>query len=202
MSFQHVVVIAGNHEYRTCIPYSIQQTDAGIKEICRAWDNVHYLANGESCVIGRYNFIGATLWSRVAVAAFPATTLADMNQRWALLKLDDVRPFTVEQSVVLFNEHLANIEKAINAGMARNLENIVVTHHAPILNGPFKTPDPIRDSLYATDLSRSLDGKYIRLWIFGHTHWNYSENINGTLVISNQYGAKGIKGWNREFRLC
>ena len=197
--FKHVILIAGNHEYRRCIPDTMAQTDANIKHLCTQWGNVHYLANGETCEIGEYNFIGATLWSRVAVAQFPSASLAELNARWAPLKVDATRPFTIEESVTLFQEHLQKIEVAINSGISKKLKNIIVTHHAPIMNGPFKTPDPIRDSLYATDLGGSFDGRYIRLWLFGHTHWNYTTSINGTHVLSNQYGAKGIKGWNGAF---
>jgi len=188
-AFKHVIVIAGNHEYWRSVPNTMEETDAYIRQLCRQYPNVHYLTNGENVVIDDLNFIGATLWSRI--------NPAPRNQvNWSDLKMRTDVPMSVERHNALFKSTLDTIAKAINASTKKN---IIVTHHAPLLDGPFSKPDPERDCLYGTDLSYAIGAPHIHAWFFGHTHYNFMTVMKGTLVASNQYGACSIRGWNKAF---
>ena len=200
-AFKHVVLITGNHEYRTCAPHTMEDTDAHIAALCRPLGNVHYLANGANVTIGDLNFIGATLWSNVPIDQFTSEQQAHMNATWQVVSRAPGVPWTPAEGNRVHAEHLAAIERAVNAGCAQNKKNVIVTHHAPLLNGPFKRDDFPRNTLYATDLTNAFLPQYMSAWLFGHTHFNYMSVHNGVFVASNQYGAKGISGWNRSFAL-
>ncbi|ELR14992.1 Ser/Thr phosphatase family superfamily protein [Acanthamoeba castellanii str. Neff] len=57
--FEHVLVVAGNHEYYN--QESVQHADRLIDEICAERDNLHYL-NKRSVRVGDVLFLGCTLW--------------------------------------------------------------------------------------------------------------------------------------------
>ena len=199
LNFPHTIVIAGNHEYRTCaMDYNdtMVGVDAYIETLCAKYDNVYYLAAGARKVINGINFIGATLWSQVNAPAFSEEHVKHLNTVWGVQRYDTDVTWSVDRCNRTHEEHLTNIAASINWGLENALKNVIVTHHSPIVDGPFKIPEMPRNLLYASDLKGHIDGKYMTAWFFGHTHYNYLSGVNGTLVFTNQYGAKGIKGWS------
>lgn len=76
---------------------------------------------------------------------------------------------------------------------------LVLTHHPPTFrntSNPNYADSPIRVA-FASDLEYMLDwrGKSdfsaVHTWVSGHTHWSSDQLINGTHVVSNQYGYTG-----------
>eukprot|EP00947_MAST-08B_sp_MAST-8B-sp1_P003118 g3118.t1 len=100
-----------------------------------------------------------------------------------------------------FRSEVAWIRESIEAGRGRHgYETVVVlTHHAPSLEG---TSDPVHGrppphghNLQGHGFASDLDflfGQDIRVWAFGHTHYNCDFVRNGTRVVSNQKGY----GWH------
>jgi hypothetical protein len=166
------------------LPMTTEQTDAYISSFTKSLSNVYYLAKGSSIEpLPGYNFIGATMWSYI-----PLPTSPEIEKR-----LQTQLKCTPQQYNNEFQTHLKNIGLSIKP----NKKNIIVTHHSPLLTVSFKSHDLPRNHLYGTDLSNTCIGlkHHINAWFYGHTHWNFTGVINGTLISSNQYGAKGIEGW-------
>lgn len=159
---------------------------------------VHYLAHGQNVIIDGINFIGGALFSLLRADAFTPQQLESLNTSLGEQNLDSKRPWSVELNNAAFKETLRAIEKAVNWGTGLGLANIVVTHYAPLMEGPFYRSDLPKDYLYGTDLSYAMDGQYIQAWLYGHTHCNWTGDVKGTLVASNQYGAHGVRRWKRD----
>lgn len=202
--FKVVILVAGNHEYRSMMAHwkaagagaaagvvdtdaLIADVDAHLAKLCASVSmslgvegKVVYLRGGASHKVGDVNFIGATLWSPIPIETL---TEADKAAMAAYLA-----PFaTIEKNNELFKRDLAGLEKALRA--RNGGRNVVITHHCPFMQGAFKEAASVRNYLYAADLSQRINGGAIYAWIYGHTHWNVTTSINGTLVSSNQHGG-------------
>ena len=195
-SFKHVIVVNGNHEYKTCSNMSMEEVDIEMVKLCKQiGTNVHYLCNGNNIVIDSYNFIGATLWSDISKTHFTQSDIDMLNKMWSQQRVRNQIQFTVDEHNILYQTQLRAIEKNINYGLENKLKNIIITHHAPLIDGPFKRRNLPKDYVYGSDLSSAIKSQFIKAWFFGHTHHNYISVLNGVLVASNQYGASGIDGW-------
>ena len=79
---------------------------------------------------------------------------------------------------------------------------LIMTHHAPTMEGTrdpnFSGSEDLNKSAFATELvgGQCWDAERVKVWMFGHTHWNcdfVKENIR---VVSNQRGYKsGSQGF-------
>lgn len=209
--FPNVIIISGNNEYRSCIPMSFTQVDEIIQTICDSisdinGNRVYFLNNGAHVSIGRVNFIGATLWSHIP-SFLSKEHIAAIDQCLNGMMVSKDTAFSVYTMNSLSENHLKGIEAGINAGICQKLKNVVVTHHAPLL----KTFEPMAKQynkysyhkiyMYGTDLTDSISGQYIHTWMYGHTHWNTINNINGTMCVCNQYGNYDIpcRGWSNSY---
>jgi hypothetical protein len=197
--FKHTILVAGNHEYRRSIPYTMQQVDQCLEAMCKQFPNVYYLSHGANKVIDDVNFIGATMWTPIEDKHFTAEQIAELDESMSQQKMDDKVSWGVKQSNLTHMQHLAALSNQINLGLANKKRNVIITHHAPLIDGPFVEKDLPGDYLYGTDLSKAMDGRCMRAWFYGHTHCNHSARINGVFVASNQYGGHGIVGWSNCF---
>jgi predicted phosphodiesterase len=196
--FAHVIVVAGNHEYRTCLSKTMKEVDDIITQTCAdVGGSMTYLQNGGTLCIGDVNFIGATLWSHVPVNKVGEEGVQVINDTYfANLRIDEQTPMTVETGNALFNQHLYNIAQGTRFGIKNKKKNVVITHHAPIIDGAFKDPLQLpKNYLYGTDLSAYIGFSFMHTWVYGHTHWNSLNNVNGTMCMCNQYGGNGVRGW-------
>jgi 3',5'-cyclic AMP phosphodiesterase CpdA len=132
--FEHVYVIAGNHEYYTGEYYTTRKQ---IETICRKRENLHFLDPGTLLYENRNDpsnkvrVIGATLWSHVppqnekAVANglndYVYVKVAE-NDQHRLLTVQDTNKWHAEQLMYIQNE----LQKAKNAGE----KVLLLTHHA------------------------------------------------------------------------
>jgi predicted phosphohydrolase len=199
--FKHTVLIAGNHEYWRSSTLTITEVDALIDVMCSSFTNIHYLSNGTNKVIDGVNFIGATLWTLVTEGstAFTNEQIVELDNTWKRRSWNSVTPWGIVMNNKVHLTQLQAIETKINWGYQHKLKNVVLTHHAPLIRGPFKRVNMPTDLLYGRDLSYAMNGQYIKAWCFGHTHCNYENTMNGTYVASNQYGSGGVEGWSKAF---
>jgi predicted phosphodiesterase len=200
-NFEHVIVICGNHEYRSCMPMTFQDVDSIVSNFCKTLQNhkghhVYFLNNGNKVRIGNLNLIGATLWTKI-----PDTVGKDcidaIDKSFQGMAIDPSTPFTVENMNTLFQMHLNGIERSIRMKEA-GTHNIIITHHAPFLKGMYKKEDYPKNYLYGTELSQYLKFDIAHTWIYGHTHWNTLANFNGTMVVTNQRSGNEVptRGWD------
>ena len=204
--FNNVIVICGNHEYRTCMPKTFEEVDNIVKSITININaklpapKIHFLQSGESIIIDDIIFIGATLWSKIPDCV-SKDHIEQINSSFNGMMIQKDVNFTVSNMNKLFQFHLQNIEKSILQGIENKLKNVVITHHAPVLKTMYKVEDYPKNYLYGTDLEKYIKYDIINTWIYGHTHWNVIHNINGTMLVTNQYGnnEKPCRGWNSSF---
>jgi len=68
----------------------------------------------------------------------------------------------------------------------------VLTHHTPSMHGTsapeHETPGNILNHAFSTDLSELIRLPSVKLWAYGHTHFNNDQLIHGTRLVSNQHG--------------
>jgi len=184
----------------------MQTVDELIATICKTetapGHRMVYLQNGANICVGDVNFIGATMWSRIPEEVFSQADVDMIGKTYfANMKVTQDDPFTVRRCNKMFQDSLELIAKSTNWGCANGKKNVVITHHAPFMEGAFKQLELPKSYLYATDLSKHLSGQHIKAWIFGHTHFNDVHTINGTLCVCNQYGGQDhvVRGWNKAF---
>jgi predicted phosphodiesterase len=205
----HIVIIAGNNEYRNAVGYTIAEIDTHIKRLsddisASSTKNVTYLQCGDSIEIGGVHFIGATLWSHI-----PQHMVGDIDQSVIAHMLRDIyiqhqTPITLTTMNVLHLTHRTGIYNAILKGIKHGLKNIVISHHAPFLMySGSKRPLTYVDYMYGSDLSCFMGYDIVRYWIYGHTHKNTVQNIQGTACITNQYGnnVQALDGFSKTFSI-
>ena len=194
--FATVIFVAGNHEYYSCYPDSLETTDILLGTICKECKVVFLNPTHPYHQVGDVNFIGSTLWSHIHSTS--DADIATMNtQVFRGIKINESTVLTVESHNNMFRQHLSAIEKCIQWGNQHNLKNVVITHHAPFMKA-IKSEILPKNYMYATELSQHLSHETIHTWIYGHTHWNTLTSFKGTMVTSNQFGgnnSKGLKGW-------
>jgi predicted phosphohydrolase len=212
--FEHVLVIAGNHEY---YKQSVQAANRTIAEISKKKENIHFL-NRTSVQIGNVLFLGCTLWTNIpdekeeeiemvcndyrciyteqdALATDSSETKltekedneteisGDGEQKTRRITAKDTKRWHREELEWILGE----VEKVKRD--KPDLKVVVLTHHAPSkwrCLEPFTRDRPHQFMTY-TNLESHF-GPPIVVWAFGHTHWSSDNIINGTRVVSNQYG--------------
>jgi len=194
-NWQHVIVVAGNHEYfcnNPKNPYSRQETERRLHMICQILPNVHYLQGGQTYTIPNTKivFIGATLYS-------------DINPEIhdEVLNKGDFAKTFIERNNILCRTHPTdhvNAHKRHKQALAdairavpRNFKAVVVTHYLPTpkLLEPEYQDDHWR-SCYASN-DEDLFRPPVSVWICGHGHRStYIIAKHNILVAMNARGYK------------
>lgn len=193
-SWKRVFVTLGNHEYYRSKESSLEQK---FEESCSSFSNV-YSMNRRKVEFDGWRVLGCTLWSNVPDEAIEAVEdhMSDYNQ----IMTDDMNRFTVKDTNRKHIQNLSWLEGMLKTD--NNTPTVILTHHAPLMKGtssPVYETGSLTQHGFATDLSRLLGGN-IKMWAFGHTHWQcdfyFSGNVNGTRIVTN---ARGYSG-NERFR--
>jgi Icc-related predicted phosphoesterase len=181
-----VVYVLGNHEfYRNSIP----ELTMTLKREAKG-SNVHILEN-DSVEINGFTFVGCTLWTDFRLYSEPETAMlvADqgMNDYRLIQMTAEKKYFRPWIAAKLFKESVAWLK----GEFAKHdpAKTIVVTHHCP--SGRTLAPCHAGDALspaFASDLEDFAKEAGIRLWVCGHTHYNFDFKIGSTRIYSNQRG--------------
>ena len=181
--YVHVFIIKGNHE---CWGRSLQETDDLIGSIAAKMPNVTYLnKSGYDLPEGRVRIIGATLWSYVTDAQRSDVQCFIADYRY-------IKDWTIDKNNVEYCKTVAYLKEEIGNAKANGQRLVVVTHHAPAIEG---TSPPLHDksrlkSAYASDLT-ALFSPTIAVWCHGHTHHSHIQHVKGMTLVSNQRGLPG-----------
>ena len=203
---QHVVYLAGNHEFyygqREQISAQIKREAEGVSSWAanRGVDTskLHLLDDGE-IIIGDVRFLGCTLWTDFELFGEKDKPFA-MNE--ANLYLSDFRHilagdeyerFTPEDSVTLHQWSLNWLQTKLDEPF--DGKTVVVTHHLPSM---LSVPGRFKDSLLSACFASNLDHMFgkMDLWIHGHTHDSVDYTVNGTRVVCNPRGYALCNGNN------
>jgi len=184
--FDQVFMIPGNHEY-----YDIQELNL-INEpfINRKIRHNVTLLNNQNIVYKGINFIFSTMWTPISPdkAIHIQLEIADYKHIKTGKNL-----FLPDDSTRLFNKSFAFIEKCVKENTEEKV--FVVTHHAPTnqVKPYWRKTSAIGDAFNVELHSFIYDNK-IDYWLYGHTHDNIDVEINGTKIISNQFGYAEFRG--------
>lgn len=178
LNFDHVLLVAGNHEYYT--KRSIAEVDNYLDRICNLNDCVYLNRKVYSISHNKrnYNFMGCTLWS----------CINKYDEREALLKLDVFERMGI--SIPEFN-NLHSIDVEWVSQQIKHYDNLIaITHYAPLFSMALARRGISNPIGFGTDLD-NLVRSPIKIWISGHTH-NCKRIIhNRTICISNCLGYPG-----------
>lgn len=183
-----VVFVPGDHEYYRS---SINEVLAAGYELANGLDNI-YLLDGDSISLNGFRFIGATLWTDVALHGdprLPVATAKDQLNDYRRIKLSKTpfRCFLPQESRTLNMRATVDIDNAHRS--QRDLPTVVVTHHAPSLASLSREllKDPLTPTLASRFEHRILEYEPL-LWVHGHIHSSSDYYIGKTRVICNPLG--------------
>ncbi len=187
----HIFYTPGNHEY---YKNDILTLDEKIRTEIESLENnhkIHYL-QGDSYILNRYKFIGATLWTNFnngdsATMAYAENRMSDYRA---------IQNLTTKKVLELHNEHLQYIQSEI-VGSTKPV--ILITHHAlssksvhPIYAGNALNP------CFYSDLEHVLEN--VTLAVHGHTHHSFDYNIGDCRVFANPRGYIGYENCAHDFK--
>jgi predicted phosphodiesterase len=192
--YHKIFYIAGNHEYynyNISSEKSMAEFDEKLKQLCAKFDNV-ILLNNKTYDLGNIKIIGTTLWSNIPDADIEYISHAINDYHFIKKKNnDDLANITTNDTNQLNTNAIAFIEKEI----ITNNPCIVLTHHAPLFSDDKThkyTADPKyissrNNNAFHNDLAHLLK-KPICAWLYGHTHYTSTFQINDIIVGTNQLG--------------
>ncbi len=173
--FEHIVYVAGNHDYFQAQMFSLDtfDIDCKIKKICDLL-GIHFLQKDSWIHPSGIEFVGCTLWSNITEESY-----YQMN--------DSIKVFDSKNEYdFLHQDHKQWLDDFLLTSIN---PTIVVTHHLPSLKA---ITNDVFTSGYATNLEDLFVFPVIG-WICGHTHEPCSILINDIPLYINPIGYKGQK---------
>ena len=199
--FERVFLVLGNHEfYEMSYEKAIAEAErlqreeklAGKLTVLhrKRWDDEG----------GGLTIVGCTLWNRITEESRGAVTLRvnDYNkiQGWSVEKCNELHEEEVKwlrEQIAALREEATHTSAPGSDGLSsrRKRRVLVVTHHAPVVQGTSK-PEHLSNPwapAFATDLlTQKKDWEGVSSWVFGHTHFTTDFLKNGVRVVANQRG--------------
>lgn len=190
--FKLVFLVLGNHELYN------ETFEMGIKKAMELEQDP--ALNGRLIVLHQKRYdvpgsnvsiLGCTLWSKVP------QELADIVQS-KVKDFQRIADWSVEDHNARHDSDYAWLMKEINSiqleneatgKRSRQRSILVVTHHAPSLQGtssPKHAQSPWSVA-FGTDILSKIPGG-VKVWVFGHTHYTTDFMEKGVRVVSNQRG--------------
>ncbi len=180
--FEHVVLIAGNHE---CYGRTVVQAHAAIEGVVAPFPNVHFL-NRRAVTLRGVRVAGATLWSKLR---------GDQTYD-VMCFIQDFRRIEGMTAAAYGAEHDADVAflrgEIRHAFRSPDKPLLVVTHHAPF-EGASERPEHVGSPLssaFETDLVPMIRPP-VAAWAWGHTHSSRRLERAGVQLVSNQRGFPG-----------
>ncbi|GKZ72395.1 hypothetical protein AnigIFM63309_009377 [Aspergillus niger] len=190
--FRSVFLLLGNHEFYN------ETFDTGIEMAKQLEEDPSF--DGRLIVLHQKRYdvpgsnvsiLGCTLWSKVPQesAEVVQSKVKDF-QRISDWSVDDHNArHDFDYSWLMKEVHSIHAENRTVAKDSKRRSILVVTHHAPSLQGtsnPKHAQSPWSVAFGTNILSEVPDG--VKVWVFGHTHYNTDFKEKGVRVVSNQRG--------------
>jgi hypothetical protein len=201
-----IFYIMGNHEaYRNTHEDSVRRL-RGLEDYANDHHGGRFkLLCRDRYDIGDITILGCTLWSNID--PFQASEIAGRSTD--LHKEYGIRDWSLERHQDEHRKDLAWLNDQV-----RSLQNephrqvIIATHHSPTIDPRATDPKHRGDAMssdLATDLSTELcwTSPQVKLWAFGHTHYNcsYRDEGTGKLIVANQKGYTGLRAPQKKKRV-
>ncbi len=183
--WEHIFVIAGNHEFYNRRPLStlqkynakeIETWDSRLeacRSVCSQWENVHFLEK-DSVHLPALNLtvLGTTMWSPIPLSKEGVVTYT-MNDYKFIAKghpVIDIEAISPKDVTVWHMEAKRWLESKIHETEENRQHTLVMTHHMPSVR--FIHPQYLDDEVncaFAAPMDKLLESP-VRAWIYGHTH--------------------------------
>jgi predicted phosphohydrolase len=196
--FKQVLIVLGNHDYW------INDKYITIKDGARTCNNLlaHLgIMNVKvlDCDIfedGDVMFVGCTLWTDMnkgeplAMFNMPRFMIDDGKSVYDEGPNGAWSRFTSEKWVETHKKHRDYLKIILEQN--RHKKIVVITHHIPLtfLHDP-AYKDHHANCYYASDLSDLILDSNIKLWFYGHTHYQNETLFGETLLVNNCVGYRG-----------
>lgn len=204
----HVIFVPGNHDYYS---YGINMMEISMIEAlwmkeARKNEFVHILIN-KNIVIGGIDFFGSTWWSGLDESDGLVENYSLFSDFRRIVKkwgIEGDIPLPIRINPHDMREFNAKSIKAFKAWSNKSkASKRVLCTHFPMLEC-MQNPNFEKSAYFNSqndDLIKKHKPDYI---LFGHTHWNIRENVDGIICSSNMYGYSkevGSIGFEKEFSI-
>lgn len=196
-NFQHVIYIAGNHEfYHGKWLASIKY----LRDECSYWPNIYFLEKDVK-VIDDVAFLGCTLWTDLNKSNPITMHTVQLQMNDHRLIRHDGEGYTRLRAFHTVERHYEHV-KWLKETVPQYNKVVVVGHMGPtpLSIHPKYKDDFHLNGAYCSDLSEFiLDNPNIKLWTQGHTHHAFQYMVGSTMVACNPRGYEGYEpdsGWN------
>jgi len=204
--FDHVLLLAGNHEYQTIRKHRkrpVAEIRAEIERVAALHANVHFLNNTKIFIDG-VRILGCTLWTRIPAELWRSARreMTDYKRTFIDVYHGDVGvPLSPEHTTYWHEESVAWLREELAAPAHANTPTIILSHHCPYTVG---TSDPKYKEnglqcCYSTDLSSFFVAPIVA-WAYGHTHYTADFVVNNVRLLSNPLGYPNELGNEHERR--
>jgi predicted phosphodiesterase len=186
LKFDHVLIIAGNHEYYSS-EHTLYEIQVEIGRICAALGNCTFLSNSLILLEG-VRILGTTLWSHIPVQKQARACSANSDYLYIRATPEHGR-LTPSATNKWHSDAVKFVETAL-ADRCNTQPLVVLSHFAPLDIDdvhPAKYHGSSMRCCYATDLSALFRSPLIA-WAYGHTHHPLDITYNGVHVLSNPHG--------------
>jgi len=172
------IYILGNNEY-------YHQDINFVNEAKRFYSNNKLeidLLQNNSVIIKGIQFIGSTLWTDFNLNDNADLVIKTINELFGTRKL---KHFTAES---VLKTHIKSLNYIKNKQYA--IDSVVITHHQPTILGIHEKhrDKNLLSATFASNLDYIFESIKPKLWISGHSHYNYDIIIGNTRLIANQHG--------------
>jgi len=207
--YKYVIYVPGNHEF-----YHVKDvTGIAMKDLEERLtliiDSVNSRFEGDItrlillqrsaiCIGDDLLIAGCTLWTDSVIQENDTFPSYIIKITWEI-DSEGHHNITQDQYNSLHQRDLEYVENIIEYAKHHNKKLMMITHHLPT-GIPFSQEerDATYSSLYYTDLERLINQENMIYWICGHIHKTFNYNVNGTQLVSNQYGKPRNK--NTDFQ--
>jgi predicted phosphodiesterase len=197
-NFEHVIYIAGNHEF---YHNTHEETLETLYDLSSEL-NIHFLDNSFVEING-VRFLGGTLWTNMK--NLDALTMLDCGEwmndyKQIRLASQGYRKLKPKDTVEFHSKSLTWLRSQLQTVS----KTVVVTHHAPseLSRHPRYHPDESTNWAYYSNLEGLvLDNTQVALWCHGHTHEPHDYVLGTTRIVCNPRGYVGYESRAEEFQL-
>lgn len=208
-NWDHVIVVAGNHEFynkkpatkwKWSAPSTVAERLQACRDVATSYQNVRFLER-ERVDISGVAFLGCTLWTDLSDPIAAEEAERRMND-YCLIAVEKERPLRAVDVAEWHARDYAWLDREIAIAAEEEVPAVILTHHLPsfdLIATKYKGAGLINRA-FASDC-HSLIRRPVQAWISGHTHTAatriWPQGIQG---LVNPLGYPGEKdtGYCRE----
>jgi len=214
--FQLVLVLAGNHEYYNSRgTHTVSEVKKAIQEICDSHPRLVFM-DKTSLLVNGVRILGCSLWSFIPEFAYAQSENYLNDYRMIYYNNPDgsKAKLSAKISTSWFHDESTWLQTEVSQSMQRGEHStVILTHHTPSFyytaepewnTHPWKS-FPASDTVHGERwvnccFSSSMESIFanhknvgnsnVKLWAYGHSHFNNDQQLWGTRLVSNQRGYK------------